>query len=63
MSTPQTSTEKPKQTPRPPSYEEVVNVRIETIDEPEKGNVVFTAVSSNHKSSFSTADTCCTCTT
>lgn len=39
------------------------NVKIETWDDPSDGNIVFTAVSSNHKMSFSSADTCCSCTT
>jgi hypothetical protein len=48
--------------PIPADYSEDFLVKIETIDEPDKGNYVFTAVSSNHSSSFSSADTCCTCT-
>ncbi len=43
--------------------EAFINVKVETWDDPKNGNIVFTAVSSNHSSSFSSADTCCTCTT
>jgi hypothetical protein len=37
-------------------------VRYETTDDAGNADVIFSSVSSNHYSSFSNADTCCTCT-
>jgi hypothetical protein len=61
---PDTHTPEPPKNPKvvPPWNDEILNIKIESIDDPEDGNIVFTAVSSNHKSNFSAADTCCTCT-
>ena len=47
----------------PLPYGEDIFVKIETIEDPSPDDYVFTAVSSNSSSSFSSADTCCTCTT
>lgn len=43
------------------SDQESISVQIE-VPEDSAENIVFTAVSSNHYSNFSSADTCCTCT-